>query len=79
MPVTITIGKVTGVQYHYPNGYKNLIRSGERFVYYRGVRRAGNKRGIAEYFGTGLVGEVWRDERIPEDAPKERLAMVLWN
>ena len=38
---------VTGVQYHYPNGYRNLIKSGERFVYYRGVRRAGKKRGNA--------------------------------
>jgi hypothetical protein len=62
---------VTGVQYHYPNGYRSLIRPGERFVYYRGVRRAGNRRGNAEYFGTGLIGEVWRDDRISEDAPKK--------
>jgi hypothetical protein len=62
---------VTGVQYHYPNGYRNLIRSGERFVYYRGVRRAGKKRGNAEYFGTGLIGDVWRDARIPQDVPKK--------
>jgi hypothetical protein len=62
---------VTGVQYHYPNGYRNLIRSGERFVYYRGVRRAGNRRGNAEYFGTGLVGDIRRDERIPAEAPKK--------
>ena len=62
---------IAGVQYHYPNGYRNLVRSGERFVYYRGVRRAGKKRGNAEYFGTGLIGEVRRDDRIPQDAPKK--------
>ena len=39
---------VTGVQYHYPNGYRNLIRPGERFIYYRGVRRAGKKRGCGQ-------------------------------
>jgi hypothetical protein len=47
------------------------MRSGERFVYYRGLRRAGEKRGNAEYFGTGLIGEVLRDDRIPQDAPKK--------
>jgi hypothetical protein len=31
---------ITGVQYHYPNQYKNIIQPGERFIYYRGIRRA---------------------------------------
>src|SRR5215471_10663876 len=66
-----TVVDATGVQYHYPNGYRNLIRPGERFVYYRGVGRAGKRRGNAEYFGTGPTGEVWRDDKIPQDAPKK--------
>jgi hypothetical protein len=28
----------TGVQYHYPNQYRNRVRPGREFVYYRGVR-----------------------------------------
>jgi hypothetical protein len=63
---------VTGVRYHYPNGYRNLIRPGERFVYYRGVRRKDGPRAVAEYFGCGVVGNVWRDPRVSEDAPKAR-------
>lgn len=30
---------IEGVQYHYPNQYKTKVRSGEPFVYYRGVHR----------------------------------------
>ena len=41
---------ITGVQYHYPNGYRNMIRPGERFIY-RGMRRADGRRVPAEYFG----------------------------
>jgi hypothetical protein len=63
---------VTGVRYHYPNGYRNLIRPGERFVYYRGVRRRHGSRATAEYFGYGVVGDVWRDPRISEEAPRSR-------
>lgn len=51
---------VTGEQYEYPNAYKNLVRPGRRFVYYRGVRRANGRRGQAEYFGCGIIGECWR-------------------
>jgi len=65
---------VTGVQYHYPNSYRNLIRPGERFIYYRGVRRANGARGQAEYFGLGSVGDVWRDTDIPPDTPKKNWA-----
>jgi hypothetical protein len=61
---------VTGVRYHYPNGYRNLIRQGDRFVYYRGVRRKDRTRAAAEYFGCGLVGDVWRDPSVSEDALK---------
>ena len=62
---------LTGVSYQYPNQYKNKIRPGKRFIYYRGVRRSNNKLGQAEYFGTGRILEVWRDPSIPENAPKK--------
>ncbi len=51
----------TGVQYQFPNAYRNRVASGRLFVYYRGVRRAGGRRGKAEYFGTGIIGDVWQD------------------
>jgi hypothetical protein len=60
-----------GEQYHFPNQYKNRCTSGTPFVYYRGTRRADGKRAIPEYFGSGRIGEVWRDESIPESAPKK--------
>jgi hypothetical protein len=56
---------VEGVQYHYPNGYKNKIRPGEEFVYYRGVLRKRGPRGQAEYFGRGHIGAVRRDPDSP--------------
>lgn len=62
----------TGEQYHYPNQYRNRVVSGRRFVYYRGVRRADGQRGQPEYFGTGRIGDVWRDEAIAETVPKRR-------
>jgi len=52
---------ITGVRYHFPNMYRNMIKPGEPFVYYRGVHREQGPRGPATYFGTGLVGEVWAD------------------
>lgn len=72
MPIVLTTNEVvlnpehawhdiTGVQYHYPNQYKNMIRPGEEFVYYRGVRRKDGRRGNAEYFGHGRIGAVRPD------------------
>ncbi len=61
---------ITGEQYHYPNQYRNRIKPGERFVYYRGVRRLGGKRGQPEYFGSGLIGDVWRDPEVPVETAK---------
>lgn len=52
---------VEGVQYHYPNQYKNKVRTGERFVYYRGVHRKGGRTAPAEYFGTGRIGDIRAD------------------
>lgn len=61
----------TGSRYHYPNIYKNMVQAGTPFVYYRGVRRANNKRGTAEYFGTGVIGDIWPDPSQPADTPKK--------
>ncbi len=36
---------VTGEQYHFPNQYKNRVEAGTPFVYYRGTRRVGGRRG----------------------------------
>jgi hypothetical protein len=60
----------TGERYHFPNQYRGLVRSGAQFVYYRGVRRRESKRGTPEYFGAGVVGDVWRDQDVPLEAPK---------
>jgi len=59
----------TGVQYHYPNQYRNRVRPGRLFVYYRGVRRARGRRGNAEYFGSGIIGDVWPDPAQPTETP----------
>lgn len=72
MPIVLTTNDVVlnpdhawndieGVQYHYPNQYKNKVRSGEPFVYYRGVHRKNGQRGQAEYFGCGRIGEIRPD------------------
>jgi len=50
-----------GVHYHYPAKYQSKIKTGEPFVYYRGVHRVGGKRGAAEYVGAGRVGHIWPD------------------
>lgn len=61
---------VTGERYHFPNQYRNRVVPGRPFVYYRGVRRRGGELGTPEYFGTGRVGQVWRDNRISVSEPK---------
>ena len=65
---------VTGERYHFPNQYRNRIVPNRRFVYYRGSRRASGKRGVPEYFGYGILGEVSRDPDISLEEPKGR-----WN
>lgn len=59
---------VTGERYHFPNQYKNRVRPGRRFVYYRGVRRHDGRRGVAEYFGCGRIGDVYLDPEVPPHA-----------
>ena len=52
---------VEGVHYHYPSKYRRLIKTGEPFVYYRGVHRSDGRRGPAEYVGKGRIGAIWQD------------------
>jgi hypothetical protein len=47
-----------GVEYEYPTMYRNLIRPGEPFVYYRGRQRAGGGRQPQVYLGVGVIGEI---------------------
>jgi hypothetical protein len=72
MPIVLTINDkilnpdhhwndIVGVQYHYPNQYKNKVRPGEQFVYYRGVHRKISPRGRAEYFGCARIGQIRKD------------------
>lgn len=56
---------VEGVHYHYPSKYRGKIVTGAPFVYYRGVHRPGGKRGQAEYFGAGRIGDIWPDPDRP--------------
>ncbi|WP_420347215.1 DUF3883 domain-containing protein [Pelagibius sp.] len=65
---------ITGEQYHIPNQYKNRMVRGTPFVYYRGTRRANGRRGTPEYFGCGVIGQVWRDPSVPESEPKRSWA-----
>ena len=60
---------IEGEQYHYPNTYRNLIRAGERFVYYRS---AGRGRSIPEYFGWGTVAAVEPDQRTEKQPARRR-------
>ena len=47
-----------GVEYEYPTLYRNRIRTGEPFVYYRGRRRAEGGLQPQVYLGTGVVGAI---------------------
>jgi Protein NO VEIN, C-terminal len=57
---------VLGVRYEFPPRYRNLVRRGERFVYYRGRRRAAGGTQRQVYLGTGIVGDVHPSLRSPE-------------
>lgn len=47
-----------GKSYEYPPRYRKLIRTGERFVYYRGRRRADGSSQTPAYIGIGTVGDI---------------------
>lgn len=58
----INYADVTGVRYQYPKRmYKNVIKTGERFIYYRGRKTAASNREPQVYFGTGIVGDIYED------------------
>jgi hypothetical protein len=73
MPLRLTISEATlsgheyddvlGVRYEFPLRYRNLVREGERFVYYRGRRRASSGVQPQAYVGTGIVGTVHSSTR----------------
>jgi Domain of unknown function (DUF3883) len=52
---------VEGEHYHYPSKYQSKVKTGEPFVYYRGVHRDGGRRGPAEYVGAGRIADIWPD------------------
>jgi hypothetical protein len=54
----IDYADVLGKVYEYPSRYRTLIQSGERFVYYRGRRRADGSSQSPAYLGCGTVGEI---------------------
>jgi hypothetical protein len=81
MPIVLTTNEViqsghiwkdvTGEQYHFPNQYRNLITTGTDFIYYRGTKRRNGAKGEMEYFGRGVIGDVWLDPDT-EDEPRGR-------
>jgi hypothetical protein len=68
MPLVLTQNEATqsghsyadqlGVEYEYPTMYRNLIRTGRAFVYYRGRQRAGGGRQPQVYLGVGVIGDI---------------------
>ena len=53
----------TGIQYHYPPKYKNLIKTGCKFIYYKGADRENRFIGKRltnkpHYFGAGDIGNI---------------------
>ena len=42
---------VEGVHYHYPSKYQGKIKTGEPFVYYRGVHRRRANEGLPNMLG----------------------------
>lgn len=61
-----------GTIHHFPNQYLPKFKSGERFIYYQGVRRAGGKRGEPGYFGAGIIGGTWPDDERNDEAKHKR-------
>ncbi|WP_156781140.1 hypothetical protein [Mycobacterium gordonae] len=54
----IEYGDVLGKVYEYPSRYRTLIQPGERFVYYRGRRRADGSSQTPSYLGYGTIGVI---------------------
>jgi hypothetical protein len=76
VPLRLTISEATlsghnyddvlGVRYEFPLRYRNLVREGERFVYYRGRRQLLGGVQPQAYLGTGIVGNVHASTRDPQ-------------
>lgn len=45
--------------YHYPETYKNQLKSGDIFIYYQGDRK---KKANRYYYGCGVIGEITKVE-----------------
>ncbi len=68
MPLVLTFNESTasghkyddkpGVSYEYPVMYRNIIQTGDHFVYYRGSRGKNDERIIPAYLGTGIIGKI---------------------
>jgi hypothetical protein len=63
---------VTGERYQFPNQYRNRVKPGVPFVYYRGTRAATGRRSHPEYFGHGVIGSVGLDPTSDLKGPKNR-------
>jgi len=64
---------IEGIQYHFPNQYKNKFIEGDYFIYYRGSRRADKQRKTPEYFGVGKIGKKRIDPESIGDGSKSKL------
>ena len=68
MPVVLTINESTasghkyddkpGISYEYPVMYRNVIQTGDQFVYYRGSRGKNDERITPAYLGVGVIGKI---------------------
>ncbi|HEX9037387.1 MAG TPA: type II toxin-antitoxin system HicB family antitoxin [Ktedonobacterales bacterium] len=76
MPLVFTINESTasghryddrlGSSYEYPTMYRNIIKQGERFVYYRGSRGKSGERVQPVYLGTGVVGAIRQSQHVSD-------------
>lgn len=58
----ITYEDRTGSSYEYPKMYRRLIRSGERFVYYKGRKKHGGGRAPQIILGRASLGALFPRE-----------------
>ncbi len=65
----------TGERYHYANQHRNKVRTGRRFIYYKGSRRRDGSSKTPEYFGWGVIGDVERD---PDTAGSNKKLTQRW-
>ena len=51
--------------YHFPDKYRSQINSGDTFVYYHPVEQ-GTQEKSSYYFGVGRIGQITRDQEVPD-------------